>query len=91
MDGHGHHDGDGWLVGGLQHGLLVASLLQMSALGDQASDLRDLVLILFQLYGKLNENRPVPAFSSLTGATKKMRAAEVRGWRLHTEKCWGSY
>jgi len=94
--GHGHGDGsgggdrDGRLVGGLHHGPVVASLLQLSALGAQTSDLRDLGLISFQLHGKLNENRPVPAFSPLTGATRKMTAAGMRGWGPHTEEGWGS-
>lgn len=67
-------------MGGLQHGPVVASLLQLSALGAQTWDLRDLGLVSFQLHGKLNENRPVPAFFSFTGATGKMTAARVRGW-----------
>lgn len=46
-------NGDGCLMGGLQ---------QLSALGAQSWDLRDLGLILFQLHRKLNENKPVPAF-----------------------------
>ena len=87
-DGHGHGDGggggggdgDGRLTGGLQHGPVVACLLQLSALGAQIWDLRDLGLISFQLHGKLNENRSVPAFSPLTGATRKMMAAALMGW-----------
>lgn len=67
-------------MGGLQHGPVVASLLQLSALGAQTWDLRDLGLVLFQLHGKLSENRPVPAFFSFTGATRKMTAGRVRGW-----------
>lgn len=67
-------------MGDLQHGPVVASLLQLSALGAQTWDLRDLGLVSFQLHGKLNENRPVPAFFSLAGATRKMTAVRVRGW-----------
>lgn len=47
-DGHGHvdGDGDGWLGGGLHHGPVVASLLQLSALGSQPWGLRDLGFVL---------------------------------------------
>lgn len=90
-DGHGDGDnGDGWLVGGLQHGPVVASSLKLSALGAQTWDMQDFELILFQLYRKVNENRPVSALSLLTGATRKMTATGVSGWGDNTKKSWRS-
>lgn len=78
-------------MGGLQHVPVVASPLQLSALGAQTWDLRDLGLVSFQLHGKLNENRPAPVLSPLTGTTRTMLATGVRGWGLRREKCWRSH